>query len=202
MQERRLDGMRVAILVSTNFEQAEMTEPRRALDEAGARAILISTEQGQTRGFQHDHAGDSFSADMPLDSANPDDFDALMLPGGALNADHLRVVAKAQAFARRMDETNRPIAFICHAPWLLVSSGLVHGRTLTSYHTIRDDICNAGGHWLDQELVRDGNWVSSRSPKDLPAFNQGMIDLFAEFFHASRRRGDAKQATAASRNGS
>src|SRR5205823_6215005 len=127
MQERRLDGMRVAILVSTNFEQVEMTEPRKALDQAGAKTVLISTEKGETRGFNHDRAGDSFRVDMALDAANPDDFDALMLPGGALNADFLRVQPKAQLFVRRMDETNRPMAVICHAPWLLVSAGLTHG---------------------------------------------------------------------------
>ena len=122
-----------------------------------------------------------------------------MLPGGALNADHLRVVPKALEFARRMDVTDRPIAFICHAPWLLVSAGLVHGRTLTSYHTIQDDVRNAGGDWLDQALVRDANWVSSRSPKDLEDFNAGMIDLFAG---GSYRMGEAQPAqVTASRNG-
>jgi deglycase len=180
MQKRRLDGMRVAILVATNFEQAEMTEPRNALDRAGARTFLISTEERETQGLQHDHAGDRFQVDLALDSASPDDFDALLLPGGALNADHLRVVASAQEFARRMDSTNKPMAVICHGPWLLVSAGLVHGRTLTSYHTIQDDIRNAGGHWLDLDLVRDRNWVTSRSPRDLPAFNRGMVELFGD----------------------
>jgi protease I len=117
---------------------------------------------------------------MTLDQAQPGDLDALMLPGGALNADYLRMNLKAQDFVRQFDSNSKPIAFICHAPWLLVSSGLVKGRTLTSYHTIQDDIRNAGGNWVDQEMVRDHNWVTSRSPKDLRAFNPAMVSLFAE----------------------
>ncbi len=122
---------------------------------------------------------------MTLDEADPDRFDAVLLPGGALNADFLRVDKKAQEFVKKMDKEQKPIAVICHGPWLLVSSGLVKGRKMTSYHTIQDDIRNAGGLWEDSEMVRDKNWVSSRSPKDLPAFNRAMIELFAE--HKGRR---------------
>jgi protease I len=198
MAEQRLDGMQVAILVTTDFEQVEMTEPRKALDQAGARTMLISTQQGQTQGFHHDKAGDSFPVDALLDEVNIDNFDGLLLPGGALNADALRMQPKAQEFARRMDATNRPMAIICHAPWLLVSAGLLNGRTLTSWHTIQDDLRNAGAHWLDQELVRDRNWVTSRGPKDIPAFNRGMIDLFAEA--SPQRRGQGNGQAAATRN--
>ncbi len=183
--QQRIDGLRVAILVSTDFEQVEMTEPRKALDAAGAKTMLISTEQGETHGFHHDKMGDSFKVDLPLEQANPDDFDAVLLPGGALNADALRTNPKAQEFVRRTDETNRPMAVICHAPWLLISAGVAHGRTLTSWPTIRDDLRNAGAHWLDQGMVRDRNLVTSRGPKDLPAFNRGTIELFSE--HAPRR---------------
>lgn len=181
MAENRLDGMRVAILVSTDFEQSEMVQPRQALEQAGAKTVLISSQPGKVRGMQHDQPADSFTVDLTLDEANPDDFDAVMLPGGALNADQLRMHRKAQDFVRRLDETDRPIAAICHAPWLLVSAGLVSGRDLTSYYTIQDDIRNAGGHWLDLAPVRDGNWLTARSPKDIPDFNPAMIDLFEEY---------------------
>ncbi len=181
MQEQRLDGLRVAILVADDFEQSEMTEPRQALEKAGAKTVLISPKQGEVHGMRHDVKADAFKVDMLLDQANPDDFDAVILPGGALNADALRMNRKAQDFVRRMDATDRPIAVICHGPWLLVSTGLANGRTMTSYHTIQDDIRNAGAHWLDIAPVRDRNWVSARSPQDLPAFNQEMIALFAEY---------------------
>lgn len=178
--QRSLDGLKVAILVSDDFEQVEMTEPRKALDQAGAHTTLISTKSGQVYGMHHDQKADAFDVDMNIDQANPDDFDALMLPGGALNADMLRMDERAQKFAQRIDQTGKPIAVICHGPWLLVSSDLVNGRTLTSYYTIQDDIRNAGGAWVDRESVRDLNWVSSRNPHDIPAFNQAMLELFQE----------------------
>ena len=180
MQQNRLDGLRVAIILSDDFEQAEMTEPRKALEQAGATTILISPKPGQVTGMNHDVKADSFEIDMTLDQAQPDDFDAVMLPGGALNADFLRLNPKVQNFVKQIDSNSKPMAIICHAPWLLVSAGLVKGRKLTSYHTIQDDIRNAGGNWVDQEMVRDGNWVTSRSPKDLGAFNHAMVSLFAE----------------------
>ncbi len=188
MQERRLDGMRVAILVADDFEQSEMVEPRKALDQAGAQTVLISPKSGKVQGMRHDVKADTFDVDQTLDQANPDDFDALMLPGGALNADALRMHPKAQQFARRIDATNKPIAVICHGPWLLVSAGLVNGRTLTSYYTIQDDLRNAGAHWLDLEVVRDRNWVSSRQPGDLAAFNPEMVALFSEHRVLARQR--------------
>jgi deglycase len=180
MQRKILDGFRVAIVLSDDFEQAEMTEPRKALEQAGATTVLISPKPGQVTGMNHDVKADTFKVDLTLDQAQPGDFDALMLPGGALNADFLRMIPKAQDFVRQFDRSGKPIAFICHAPWLLVSAGLVKGRKLTSYHTIQDDIRNAGGNWVDQEMVRDHNWVTSRSPKDLGAFNPAMVSLFSE----------------------
>lgn len=178
--QHKLDGMRVAILVAEDFEQAELTEPKKALEQAGARVTIISPTAGQITAMNHDQKADTFKVDLTLDQANPNDFEALMLPGGALNADKLRMEPKAREFVQQIDKTGRPMAVICHAGWLLVSAGCVKGRTLTSYYTIQDDIRNAGGNWVDQEMVRDHNLVTSRSPKDLPAFNSAMVALFAE----------------------
>lgn len=181
MAEKRLDGMRVAILATDYFEESELEEPRRALSEEGADTKIISIKPGQITAFQHDKKGAPYRVDLTLDQAKTEDFDAVLLPGGALNADRLRMEEKARDFVRKMDEMRKPIAVICHGGWLLVSAGLVQGRSLTSYYTIQDDIRNAGGKWQDVELLRDGNWVSSRSPKDLAAFNRGMIELFSEY---------------------
>jgi protease I len=181
MADKRLEGMRVAILAMNGVEQVELTEPRKALDEAGARTTLVSVKRGKIRGMQHDQLADEFGVEAVLDDADPEEFDAVLLPGGALNADALRVENGAQEFVRYMDDSGKPIAFICHAPWLLVSAGLVEGRTLTSYHTIEDDIRNAGGNWMDKEVIRDQNWVSSRQPSDIPVFNREMLNLFAEY---------------------
>ena len=178
--EQRLQGKRIAIIVADDFEQVELTEPKRALDEAGAETVIVSLKPGQVQGMKHDVKADAFPVGAVLSEVKPDDFDAVMLPGGALNADHLRVVPEAQEFVRRMDQDGKPVAVICHGPWLLVSAGLVRGRTLTSYHTIQDDIRNAGGSWVDHEMVRDGNWVTSRKPDDIPTFNRAMIELIAE----------------------
>ncbi len=180
MAEDTLKGLRVAILVSTDFEQVELVSPKKALEDAGAEVQIISPIGGEIQGMHHDKLGDKFKVDLSLDLADPQNYDALMLPGGALNADQLRMVEKAQVFCKVFDEQNKPIAFICHAPWTLVSAGLVKDRDLTSWFTIQDDIRNAGGHWLDQEVVRDKNWVSSRGPQDLPAFNEAMVALFEE----------------------
>jgi protease I len=184
MSEKKLSHMRVAILASDGFEQAELEKPRKALEEAGAKTFVIApksgSKSGKIQGFEHDEKGDKVSVDMTLDKAQPNDFDAVLLPGGALNADFLRAEKKAQEFIRSIDQAKKPIAVICHAPWLLVSAGLVKGRTLTSYHTIQDDIRNVGGNWKDEEVIRDGNWVSSRQPTDIPAFNREMIALFSE----------------------
>jgi protease I len=180
MQNRSLDDMRVAILVSDDFEQVEMVEPRKALEQAGATVTLISPKPGQVHGMIHDQKADAIPVDMTLDQADPERFDAVLLPGGALNADTLRVEPKAQAFVKQIDSAGKPMAVICHAPWLLVSAGLVRGRTLTSWPTIQDDIRNAGGTWQDKEMVRERNLVTSRGPQDIPAFNRGMIELFGE----------------------
>jgi protease I len=174
-----LGGCKVAILLVDGFEQVEMTEPRKALQRAGAQTALVSTRHGQVQGFNHTDKADRFDVDLTFDEAQPQDFDAVLLPGGAVNADALRIVPQAQQFVQAMQQAGKPIAVICHGSWLLVSSGLVKGRTLTSWPTLQDDIRNAGGNWVDREVVRDANWVSSRKPQDLPAFNRELLGLFA-----------------------
>lgn len=175
-----LSGLTVAVLANSGVEQAELTEPRRALEEAGAETRLISVNPGRVQGFHHDKPGDWFDVQLTLDKADPEAFDAVLLPGGVQNADRLRASHNAQAFVQAMDRAGKPIAVICHGPWLLVSAGLVNGRTLTSWPSLESDIRNAGGQWLDQEVVLDGNWVSSRKPADIPAFNAKMVELFAQ----------------------
>jgi protease I len=180
MASSQLKGLRVAILATDDFEQVELIEPKKALERAGARTAVIAPKAGHIQGFKHDEKGNMVKVDMTLDKACLADFDAVLLPGGALNADAIRVVPEAQKFVRGMDEEGKPIAVICHGPWLLVSAGLVRGRKLTSYRTIQDDLRNAGAQWEDREVVRDRNWVSSRQPSDIPAFNREMISLFSE----------------------
>jgi protease I len=186
MAEKNLKGLRVAIIAADYFEQAELERPKEALDDAGAQTTIISAKPGEIQGLNHVEKGDKFKVDTTLSEARPDQFDAVLLPGGAINADSLRVVPEAQKFVQEFDRAGKPIAFICHAPWLLVSARLAKDRTLTSYHTIQDDMRNAGAHWVDKEVVRDRNWVSSRQPSDIPAFNSQMIALFAEAIPASR----------------
>jgi len=188
MTNIKLEGMRVAILATDDFEQAELVEPRKALEEAGARTTVIAPKAGKIRAFKHDQLVGEVDVDMVLSDASAEDFDAVLIPGGALNADALRVVNAAQEFVRYMDDSGRPIAVICHGPWLLISADLVDGRTLTSYHTIQDDIRNAGGQWMDKEVVRDQNWVSSRQPSDIPAFNREMLNMFAELRSTPREK--------------
>jgi len=190
MAAAQLQGMRVAILVTDDFEQSELTEPKKALEEAGATALVVSPRSGEIQGMRHDEKADRFRVDQVLAEADPEQFDAALLPGGALNADALRVVPEAKTFITAIDRAGKPIAVICHGPWLLASAKLVSGRKMTSYHTIQDDLRNAGADWQDVEVLRDRNWVSSRKPGDLPAFNGEMLALFAEH-HAA---GTAKAA--------
>lgn len=180
MTSTQLQGMRVAILATDDFEQSELTEPKKALEEAGAQALIVAPHGGEIQGMKHDEKADRFPVDKSLAEADPERFDAVLLPGGALNADALRVVPEAKTFVSVMDQAGKPIAVICHGPWLLASAGLVSGRKMTSYHTIQDDLRNAGADWRDVEVLRDRNWVSSRRPADLPAFNREMLALFAE----------------------
>ena len=183
-----LNGFRVAVLATDGFEEPELTEPVKALREAGAQVTILSPRPGEIQGVRHDiDKTIRVKADGTIKDASAEGFDAVHLPGGALNADAMRMVPEVQAFLRAIQDAGKPISVICHAPWELVSAGLVRGRTLTSYHTLQDDIRNAGGHWEDREVVEDGNWVSSRQPDDLPAFNRAMIRLFSRSLAARHR---------------
>lgn len=191
MPERNLQGMRVAILATDGVEDAELREPRKALEEAGAKTTLFAPKSGKISSMNHQDKAAQYDVDRTLEEADAGEFDAVLLPGGALNADTLRVQPRAQQFVQQMDEAGKPLAIICHAPWLLISADLVRGRTLTSYHTIQDDVRNAGGKWQDEEVVRDRNWVTSRQPSDIPAFNRAVIELFSESRRAAADRNRA-----------
>jgi protease I len=181
-----LNGFRVAVLATDGFEETELTEPVKALREAGAQVTILSPKSGEIQGVRHDlDKTIKVKVDRAVKDAKTEEFDAVHLPGGTVNADSMRMVPEVQAFLREMQDAGKPISAICHAPWELVSAGLVRWRTLTSYHTIQDDVRNAGGHWVDQEVVEDGNWVSSRQPSDLPAFNRAVIRLFARSLASS-----------------
>ncbi len=187
MAEKQLSGLRVAAILTDGVEQVELLEPKKALENAGAKVTVISPKAGQLQGFKHHDKADKIPVDMELSKANPADFDAVLLPGGVINADALRVEKKAQEFVRVMDEAGKPIAVICHGSWLLVSADLMDGRTITSWPTLQDDIRNAGAQWEDKQVLRDDNWVSSRKPDDIPAFNREMISLFSQGVDQSSR---------------
>jgi protease I len=174
-----LSNLRVAAIVTDGFEESELTEPMDALQKAGAHVEVVAPKPGTVQAFRHHDKGRTVPVDRLLHDVQPDNYDALLLPGGALNADALRTVPEVQSFVRHFQDAGKPMAVICHAPWLLVSADVVRGRRLTSYYTIQDDIRNAGGTWLDQEVVEDANWVTSRRPSDIPAFNKAMLTLFA-----------------------
>jgi protease I len=175
-----LSNFRVAVLATDGFEEPELAEPVKALRQAGAQVTILAPKLGEIQGVRHDiDKTIKVKVDRTIKGASADEFDAVHLPGGALNADSMRMVPEVQSFLRAMHEAGKPLSVICHAPWELISAGLVRGRTLTSYHTLQDDIRNAGGRWVDQEVVEDGNWVSSRQPSDIPAFNQAMIRRFS-----------------------
>ncbi len=179
----QLAGKKVAILVANGFEQVELTEPKKALEEAGALTYVVSPEESQVQGFNHDEKGDAIKVDMPLHAADSKQFDALLLPGGVMNPDHLRMNPAAVTFARSFFDDNKPVAAICHGPWLLVEANVVRGRQLTSWPSLQTDIRNAGGNWTDSEVVTDNGLVTSRKPDDIPAFNRKMIEEFAEGRH-------------------
>lgn len=185
----RLEGMRVAILAADMFEQVEMTEPRRALQQAGAQTVLISPSEGSVQGAQHYDKADRFPVDMRLDEANPEQFDALMLPGGVANPDQLRMNKKAVQFVKSFFDAGKPVAAICHGPWLLVEADVARGRRITSWPSLQTDIRNAGGEWIDEVNVTDQNLTTSRKPDDIPKFNEAMLHLFEE----SRTRGELRQ---------
>jgi protease I len=175
----KLQGKRVAILVTDGFEQVEMTEPRHALDKVGAKTVLVTPHSGDVKGWNKTDWGDKFPVDATLDQVRPQQFDALLLPGGVMNPDRLRMDPKAVQFVKGFAAEGKPIAAICHGPWLLVETGIVRGHTITSWPSLKTDIENAGGHWEDRTVIADDDLVTSRKPDDIPAFNEKMIELFA-----------------------
>ena len=187
MPTNDLSGKRVAILATDGVEQVELTEPRKALDQAGAKTSVVSPKDGKIKGWQHDHWGDEIPVDVPLASARADDFDALMLPGGVMNPDRLRQDQRAVQFVQDFFKAGKPVAAICHGPWLLVEANVVRDRTETSWPSLQTDIRNAGGDWVDREVVTDEGLVTSRKPDDIPAFNRKMIEEFAEGPHTGQR---------------
>lgn len=174
-----LKGKRVAMLVTDGFEQIELTGPKEALEQAGAKVDILSKSQGQVKGWNHDKPADSFKVDNVFEAANIDQYDAIVLPGGVQNSDTIRSIPAAQKLVKAIESAGKPIAVICHGGWLLVSSGLVKGKTMTSFSSLKDDITNAGGNWVDKEVVKDGQLISSRQPDDIPAFNQQIIQALS-----------------------
>ncbi len=170
-----LKNKKVAILIADGFEQEEMTRPRQALDEAGAQTQIVSPASGTVKGWNHKEWGDEFQVDVPLDQADPSQYDALMLPGGVMNPDKLRTMPQAVQFVRAFFEQGKPVAAICHAPWMLAEAGVARNRKLTSWPSLHTDLKNAGAEWVDQEVVVDNELVTSRKPDDIPAFNRAVI---------------------------
>ena len=191
----QLKGKRVAALATDGFEQAELLQPRQALIDAGAAVDVVSPESGSIRGWNHKEWGQEVKVDRTLDQVRPDEYDALLLPGGVMNPDRLRMDSRAVQFVKRFFDDGKPIAVICHGPWTLVEANVVRGVTMTSWPSLRTDLTNAGAKWVDQEVVTDRGIVSSRKPDDIPAFNRKMIEEFAEGVHG----GAGKRAMAGTR---
>jgi protease I len=185
---RSIQGKQVAIIATHGFEQSELTEPLKALREAGATVKVISLEPGTIQGFKHFDKGEQVPVDLTIERANASDFDALVIPGGLFNPDQLRSNDKVLAFTRTLFSAGKTVAAICHGPWVLINAELVKGRKLTSVPTIRKDLENAGAKWVDEPVVSDMGLVTSRTPKDLKAFCQKVIEEIAEGLHAARRR--------------
>jgi protease I len=180
-----LENVKVAVLAADGFEQSEMVQPRNALDQAGAKTVLVSLKPGEVRGWSHKDWGDRFKVELAIADAHARDFDALLLPGGVMNPDHLRMNAAAVAFVKGFVEAKKPIAAICHGPWTLINAGGVAGRRMTSWPSLEADLRNAGADWSDEACVVDGHLVTSRKPDDIPAFNAHMIKTFAKAVEAA-----------------
>jgi protease I len=178
-----LRNKRVAVLVDNGFEQVELIQPKEALEAAGARAEIVSPQARKVKGWNFTEWGDEVAVDRQLDTANADDYDALLLPGGVMNPDHLRMNAAAVQFVKAFVDGGKPIAAICHAPWTLIETGATRGRKMTSWPSLKTDLRNSGANWVDEEVVVDNGLVTSRKPDDIPAFNRKMIEEFAEGRH-------------------
>jgi protease I len=187
MAEQQLAGKKVAIIAADMVERVELVEPRKALDDAGAETTLISIKPGEIRTFNHFDPAGTVKVDKLIEEVGAADFDGLMIPGGVGNPDQLRADENVVSFVRDFFEQGKPVAAICHAPWVLVEADVVRGRTLTSWPSMQTDVRNAGGNRVEREVVVDGGLVTSRGPKDIPAFNNKMIEEFAEGVHAKQR---------------
>src|ERR1700730_13844838 len=182
MTHQPLKGKKVAILIDNGFEEVEMTKPRIALGEAGAETAIVSPQQSRVRAWDFTDWSKDYPVDQQLDRANPDDYDALLLPGGVINPDSLRMQPKAVAFAKSFFDAGKPVASICHGPWTIIEADAARGRRMTSWPSLRTDLRNAGADWVDQDVVVDQGLVTSRSPDDIPAFNRETIKLFGDAF--------------------
>ena len=182
----KLQGRRVAILAADGFEEVELTKPKKSLDEAGAKTTVVSIKSGKIQGMNHADKAETVAVDKTLAEAKPQDFDALMIPGGLMNPDALRSNEEALEFVRHFFREGKPVAAICHAPWMLVEADVVDGREVTSFPSVQTDIRNAGGNWVDEEVVVDSGLVTSRKPDDIPAFNSKIVEEFAEGVHTEQ----------------
>lgn len=178
-----LKGKKIAILATDGFEQAELMEPRKALDQEGATTVVIAPKDGQIRAWKSKEWGESVKVDKSLDNANPNEYDALVLPGGVINADHLRTDTKAVNFVRQFVSSGKTVAAICHAPWTLIEAGVLHGKKVTSYPSLKTDLKNAGANWVDQQVVTDGQFIFSRKPEDIPAFDKAIVESVTHNAH-------------------
>jgi protease I len=192
----KLSGKKVAILAADGFEEVELTKPRKALEDAGAKTSVVSIKSGKIQGMNHADKGATVAVDLTLEEAKPQEFDALLIPGGLMNPDTLRSTDEALEFVRHFFRQGKPVAAICHAAWVLIDAEVVSGRTITSWPAIKTDVRNAGATWVDQDVVVDNGLVTSRKPDDIPAFNEKIIEEFAEGVHAVTRQSVApKTAT-------
>jgi protease I len=187
MSEHSIAGTKVAFLLTDGVEQVELTSPWQAVKDAGGQPVLVAPSEGRLQAFNGIDKGDTFEVDLLVSEASASGFDALVLPGGVINADHLRVDKDAQSFTRMFFEQHKPVAAICHGPWLLIEAGVVKGRSVTSYHTLQTDLRNAGANWSDEEVVVDQGLVTSRNPDDLLAFNSKLLEEISEGQHAGQR---------------
>ena len=178
-----LSGKKIAILTENGFEEVELTSPKKALEEAGAEVVVVSPQENKVKAWDQDHWSIDIPVDVQLDNANPEDYDGLLIPGGVMNPDTMRTNEKCIAFAQHFMNAGKPVASICHGPQLLIETGSVKGRNITSYPSLKTDLQNAGANWHDEEVVTDNGLTTSRSPKDLPAFNKKIIEEFAEGIH-------------------
>jgi protease I len=192
MTHHPLHEKKIAILIDNGFEEVEMTKPRTALNEAGAETFIVSPQQSTVRAWNFTDWSQDYPVDRPLDRANPDEYDALLLPGGVINPDRLRMQPKAVAFAKSFFDAGKPVASICHGPWMIIEAGAACGKRLATWPSLKTDVRNAGADWVDEEVVVDGKLVTSRWPDDIPAFNREMVKLFSrETGRTAARTGDA-----------